>query len=53
MGLTPSLLDLSASELRVVLDSLDQRTPVLVSSNPSFDDLDAAQLETLLDLMEG
>ncbi len=53
MGLTPSLLDLSPSELRVVLDSLDQSTPVLVSSNLSLDDLDAEQLERLLALMEG
>jgi hypothetical protein len=52
-GLTPSLLDLSASELRVVLDSLDQSTPMLVSSDLSLDDLDSEQLATLLALMEG
>jgi len=53
VGLTPSLLDLSATELRTVLDSLDQPAPMLVSSEPTIDDLDTEQLEALLTLMEG
>jgi hypothetical protein len=53
LGLTPSLLDLSVSELHAVLDSLDQPAPRPLSAEASLDDLDAEQLETLLAMMEG
>jgi len=53
VGLSPSLLDLSTAELRTVLDSLETPTPTHVLSDPSLDDLDRDQLETLLSMMEG
>jgi hypothetical protein len=53
VGLTPSLLDLSTSELRMMLDSLEEPALTYVFSDPSLDDLDTEQLATLLSLMEG
>jgi hypothetical protein len=53
VGLTPSLLDLSATELWTVLDSLEAPGHTYVLSDPSLDDLDRDQLETLLSMMEG
>lgn len=52
-GLTPSLLDLSAAELRTVLDSLETPVATYVISDPTLDDLNTEQLEVLLSLMEG
>jgi hypothetical protein len=51
--LTPGLHDLSATELRQVLDSLSPPQPSGVVGRGTLDDLDAEQLETLLTMMEG
>jgi hypothetical protein len=47
----PGLYDLSATELEVVLDSLNERG--LPQGSATLDDLDAEQLRQLLALMEG
>jgi hypothetical protein len=51
--LTPGLHDLSAAELRQVLDSLGPPNPSGLEGRVTLDDLDAEQLETLLTMMEG
>jgi len=51
--LTPGLHDLSATELRQVLDSLGPPAPSGLEGRVTLDDLDAEQLETLLTIMEG
>jgi hypothetical protein len=51
--LAPGLHDLSAGELRQVLDSLDPPGPSGLAGQVTLDDLDAEQLETLLTMMEG
>jgi hypothetical protein len=51
--LTPGLQDLSAAELRQVLDSLGPPSPAGLEGQGTLDDLDAEQLETLLTMMEG
>ena len=51
--LTPGLHDLSAGELRQVLDSLGPTAPSGIAGQVTLDDLDVEQLETLLTMMEG
>lgn len=51
--LTPGLHDLSAAELRQVLDSLGPPSASGLEGRVTLDDLDAEQLETLLTMMEG
>ena len=50
---TPGLHDLSAAELRQVLDSLGPAVPSGLEGQVTLDDLDSEQLQTLLTMMEG